>query len=84
MQCALTGISIDIDLSKGLYYALLDLVWRHFNGSIDQNKFEDGARYLYTTDAHMIFTIDKLAHYIVRQVSCLDSEKAISYQYQLT
>ncbi|KAI9255096.1 hypothetical protein BDA99DRAFT_485496 [Phascolomyces articulosus] len=58
----------DIDISIGYYNSLLDLIDRYFNGDFDQNAFEEKARYIFVTDAYVLFTIDKLIQSIVKQV----------------
>lgn len=61
-------VSLDIDLSNGYYQALLDLVDRFFDGELDQAMFEEKSRYLFVTDAHVLFTVDKLIHSMIKQV----------------
>lgn len=59
---------IDIDTSNGYYQAVLDLVDRFFDGDIEPQFFEETIRYLFVTDAYVLFTIDKLVHAFVKQV----------------
>ncbi|KAI8379519.1 uncharacterized protein BYT42DRAFT_329822 [Radiomyces spectabilis] len=61
----------DIDLSKGYYQALLDLIDRFFDGEMDQQVFEENARYLFVTDAYVLFTVDKLIHAIIKQIQAV-------------
>ncbi|KAI9322472.1 hypothetical protein BX666DRAFT_2017097 [Dichotomocladium elegans] len=58
----------DIDISNGFYNALLDLIDRFFEGDLDQAMYEEKARYLFVTDAHVLFTVDKLVHSIIKQI----------------
>jgi paired amphipathic helix protein Sin3a len=60
--------SIDVDVSKGYYTAILEMIDRFFDGDIDQQIFEEHSRYIFVTDAYLIFTIDKLVHSMVKQV----------------
>ncbi|KAI7902789.1 Sin3 family co-repressor-domain-containing protein [Cokeromyces recurvatus] len=59
----------DIDLSKSYYDALLDIIERFFEGDYDQQTFEENARFVYSIDAYIMFTIDKLLHTLIKQVS---------------
>ena len=59
---------VDIDLSKGYYQAVLDLIDKFFDGDIDQTLFEEYTRYVFVTDAYLLFTIDKLVHTMIKQV----------------
>ncbi|KAI8329171.1 hypothetical protein EDC96DRAFT_452540 [Choanephora cucurbitarum] len=60
--------TIEIDTSKGCYQAVLEMIDRFFDGDIDQQVFEEHTRYVFVTDAYLIFTIDKLVHSMVKQV----------------
>lgn len=62
-------LGVDLNFSHGYYYALLDLIDTFFDGSIDQAKFEECARYIFGTKAYIIFTIDKLVMLLTRHVS---------------
>lgn len=62
------SLVLDIDLSAGYYNALLELIDRFFDGDLDQAMFEEKTRYLFVTEAHVLFTIDKLVHSIIKQV----------------
>ncbi|RCI05964.1 Transcriptional regulatory protein sin3 [Rhizopus stolonifer] len=59
---------LDVDVSKGYYLALLDLIDKFFEGEIDQNFFEEYTRYIFVTDAYLLFTIDKLVHTMIKQI----------------
>ncbi|KAI9498981.1 hypothetical protein BDB00DRAFT_867052 [Zychaea mexicana] len=61
----------DINLSNGYYTALLDLIDRFFDGEMDQTAFEEKSRYIFVTDAHVLFTIDKLVQSIIKQIQSL-------------
>ncbi|RCI02265.1 Transcriptional regulatory protein sin3, partial [Rhizopus stolonifer] len=61
----------EIDLSKGYYHAVLELIDRFFDGDIDQQVFEEHTRYVFVTDAYLIFTIDKLVHSMVKQIQAI-------------
>ncbi|ORY91047.1 hypothetical protein BCR43DRAFT_463715 [Syncephalastrum racemosum] len=65
----------DIDLSKGYYQALLELVDRFFDGELDQAMFEEKSRYLFVTDAHVLFTVDKLIHSMIKQIQAVTMEE---------
>ncbi|KAG0183135.1 Transcriptional regulatory protein sin3 [Apophysomyces sp. BC1021] len=64
----------DIDLSQGYYQALLDLIERFFDGDLDQAMFEDSARYIFVNNVHIMFTIDKLIHALIKQVQVVASD----------
>ncbi|CAO3638075.1 unnamed protein product [Mucor fragilis] len=61
----------DVDVSKGYYNAILEMIDRFFDGDIDQQVFEEHTRYIFTTDAYLIFTIDKLVHSMVKQIQAI-------------
>jgi histone deacetylase complex regulatory component SIN3 len=52
------------------------MIDRFFDGDIDQQVFEEHTRYIFTTDAYLIFTMDKLVHSMVKQVG-----KTINYYF---
>ncbi|KAI9316424.1 hypothetical protein BX666DRAFT_1950439 [Dichotomocladium elegans] len=58
----------DIDISSGCYNALLDLIDRFFDGELEPPMFEEKIRYLFVTEAYVLFTVDKLIHAIVKQI----------------
>ncbi|OAC99893.1 hypothetical protein MUCCIDRAFT_41718, partial [Mucor lusitanicus CBS 277.49] len=62
---------LDVDVSKGYYNAILEMIDRFFDGDIDQQVFEEHTRYIFTTDAYLIFTIDKLVHSMVKQIQAI-------------
>lgn len=59
---------VDVDVSSGFYSAVLEMIDRFFDGDIDQQVFEEQTRYIFVTDAYLIFTIDKLVHSMIKQV----------------
>ncbi|PHZ11183.1 uncharacterized protein RHIMIDRAFT_238626 [Rhizopus microsporus ATCC 52813] len=61
----------DIDLSKGYYQAILELIDKFFDGDIDQTLFEEYTRYVFVTDAYLLFTIDKLVHTMIKQIQTI-------------
>jgi paired amphipathic helix protein Sin3a len=61
----------DVDVSKGYYPAILEMIDRFFDGDIDQQVFEEHSRYIFVTDAYLIFTIDKLVHSMVKQIQAI-------------
>lgn len=65
----------DIDLSSGYYNALLELIDRFFDGDLDQAMFEEKTRYLFVTEAHVLFTIDKLVHSIIKQIQLVSADE---------
>lgn len=69
--CVLFLFIIDVDVSKGYYAAVLEMIDRFFDGDIDQQVFEEHTRYIFVTDAYLIFTIDKLVHSMVKQIQAI-------------
>ncbi|KAI8976142.1 hypothetical protein BDB01DRAFT_853430 [Pilobolus umbonatus] len=61
----------DVDVSNGYYQAVLEMIDRFFDGDIDQQIFEEHSRYIFVTDAYLIFTIDKLVHQMVKQIQAI-------------
>ncbi|KAI7878718.1 uncharacterized protein EV154DRAFT_524921 [Mucor mucedo] len=61
----------DVDVQNGYYNAVLDMIDRFFDGDIDQQVFEEHSRYIFVTDAYLIFTIDKLVHCMVKQIQAI-------------
>lgn len=47
------------------------MIDRFFDGDIDQQVFEEHSRYIFVTDAYLIFTIDKLVHCMVKQIQAI-------------
>lgn len=58
-----------MDTKRGYYNLLLALIDKLFEGDIDQQIFEECVRYIFGTDAYIMFTIDKLVLSLVRHVS---------------
>ncbi|KAG2220934.1 hypothetical protein INT45_010687, partial [Circinella minor] len=65
----------DIDISIGYYNAVLDLIDRFFDGDFDQNLFEEKARYIFVTDAYVLFTIDKLIQSTIKQIQSMSIDE---------
>ncbi|KAI8070511.1 hypothetical protein BC940DRAFT_16381 [Gongronella butleri] len=64
----------DIDLSQGHYRALLEQIDRYFDSDVDANTFEEIARFLFTTDAYVLFNVDKVVHAIIKQIQMLTTD----------
>jgi paired amphipathic helix protein Sin3a len=58
----------DINLSKGYYHALMEMFDHYFEGEIDQPTFEENVRYVFGTEAYLMFTIDKTVQSLIKQV----------------
>lgn len=56
-------------MSQGRYSALLEQTDRLFSGDVDAAVYEENIRYLFTTESYILFTVDKLVHAIVKQVT---------------
>jgi paired amphipathic helix protein Sin3a len=62
-------VALKMDTKKGNYSLLLALVDKLFEGGVDQQTFEECVRYIFGTEAYIMFTIDKLVLSLVRHVS---------------
>lgn len=51
------------------YQRGLILCEKLFDGEVDQNHFEEGLRQIFAIDGHILFTIDKLLHQLIKTVS---------------
>lgn len=51
------------------YPAFLDMVRSLLDGNLDSTQYEDTLREMFTIHAYIGFTIDKVIHNIIRQVS---------------
>lgn len=51
------------------YPAFLDMVRSLLDGNLDSAQYEDTLREMFTIHAYIGFTIDKVIHNIIRQVS---------------
>lgn len=47
------------------------MIDKFFDGDIDQQVFEEHTRYIFVTDAYLLFTIDKLVHSMVKQIQAI-------------
>ena len=63
----MTGI--EIDFSRGYYRAMFRLLEKFFDGDVDQQTYEESMRYIFGTQAYIMFTIDRLLLSMTRQVS---------------
>ncbi|KAI8885789.1 hypothetical protein K501DRAFT_179122 [Backusella circina FSU 941] len=61
----------DLEIENGYYQTVLDLIDRFFDGDIDQQLFEEHTRYIFVTDGYLLFTVDKLAHAVVKQIQAI-------------
>ena len=61
--------ALQMDTKRGYYSLLLALIDKLFEGEVDQQTFEECVRYIFGTDAYIMFTIDKLVLSLVRHVS---------------
>lgn len=70
--------ALDLDYSNGTYGALLDLIDKFFDPdyNIEQQTFEECCRYIFGTEAYILFTIDKLVSALIKQV-CTDDYSLI-------
>ena len=50
------------------YSAFLEMVRNHLDGNMDASQYEDSLREMFTINAYIAFTMDKLIQSIVRQV----------------
>ncbi|KAG1451440.1 hypothetical protein G6F56_008088 [Rhizopus delemar] len=60
--------ALGMDTKQGYYNVLLALIDKLFEGDIDQQTFEESVRYIFGTDAYILFTIDKLVLSLVRHI----------------
>ncbi|KAI9306630.1 hypothetical protein BJ944DRAFT_45137 [Cunninghamella echinulata] len=65
----------DVDLSQGNYKALLEQIDRYFDSDMDAATFEETTRYLFTTEAYVLFNIDKLIQTIIKQIQTLATDE---------
>jgi paired amphipathic helix protein Sin3a len=63
--------AVNIDFKSGYYKPMLKLIDRYFDKDVDQDEFEECARYIYGNQAYLLFTIDMVMASIINQVSCL-------------
>lgn len=60
---------LDMDFTNGNYYGqLLEIIDKLFDSDIDQQTFEEAARYIFGTKAFTLFTIDKVVQSMIKQV----------------
>jgi paired amphipathic helix protein Sin3a len=78
-------VALDLDYSNGNYGALLDLIDKFFDPdyNIEQQMFEECCRYIFGTDAYIMFTIDKLVAALIKQVQTLSHDTKSSELVQL-
>ncbi|KAG0894894.1 hypothetical protein G6F34_008705 [Rhizopus arrhizus] len=65
----------DIDLSNGHYNALVKMIERFIDGDLDQATFEENVRYIFGIDAYIVFTIDRVLHFFVKQIQTIVLDK---------
>jgi histone deacetylase complex regulatory component SIN3 len=61
--------AVNIDFKSGYYKPMLKLIDRYFDKDVDQDEFEECARYIYGNQAYLLFTIDMVMASIINQVS---------------
>lgn len=66
------------------YPAFLDMVRSLLDGNLDSTQYEDTLREMFTIHAYIGFTIDKVIHNIIRQVSRVYRHTEHSYQAMKT
>ncbi|KAG1146496.1 hypothetical protein G6F37_004665 [Rhizopus arrhizus] len=65
---------LNLNFKEGYYKALLKLIDHFFDDELDQQTFEECARYIFGTKAYMLFSIDKLMQSITRQLHHIVSD----------
>ncbi|KAI9280942.1 hypothetical protein BC943DRAFT_344353 [Umbelopsis sp. AD052] len=77
--------ALDLDYSNGTYGALLDLIDKFFDPdyNIEQQTFEECCRYIFGTEAYILFTIDKLVSALIKQIQTLSHDTKSSELVQL-
>ncbi|RCH79740.1 Transcriptional regulatory protein sin3, partial [Rhizopus stolonifer] len=60
--------ALKMDTKKGYYNVLLALIDKLLEGEVDQQTFEESVRYIFGSDAYVLFTIDKLVLLLVRHI----------------
>ncbi|KAG1455937.1 hypothetical protein G6F56_006949 [Rhizopus delemar] len=60
--------TLKMDTKKGYYNVLLALIDKLLEGEVDQQTFEESVRYIFGSDAYVLFTIDKLVLLLVRHI----------------
>ncbi|RUS19702.1 hypothetical protein BC937DRAFT_87073 [Endogone sp. FLAS-F59071] len=63
---------LDMDFTNGNYYGqLLEIIDKLFDSDIDQQTFEEAARYIFGTKAFTLFTIDKVVQSMIKQIQTI-------------
>jgi len=77
--------ALDLDYSNGTYGALLDLIDKFFDPdyNIEQQMFEECCRYIFGTEAYILFTVDKLVSALIKQIQTLSHDTKSSELVQL-
>ncbi|KAG1353402.1 hypothetical protein G6F62_002462 [Rhizopus arrhizus] len=75
--------ALKMDTKKGYYNVLLALIDKLFEGNIDQQTFEESVRYIFGTDAYILFTIDKLVLSLVRHIHIIITDTRSQELYEI-
>ena len=62
----------DTDSAGDPYIVLLELIDKLFENEYDSTEFEDRLRQIYGTKAYIMFTVDRLAQNLTKQVCTKD------------
>ncbi|KAI8374728.1 uncharacterized protein BYT42DRAFT_499846 [Radiomyces spectabilis] len=65
--------AVKLNFKRGYYNALLRLINKLINGDVDQQTFEDCTRYIFGTNAYVLFTIDKMLLTLMRCTHRIDT-----------
>jgi paired amphipathic helix protein Sin3a len=75
--------SLKLDTKRGYYNLLLSLIDKLFQQDIDQQTFEESIRYIFGTEAYIMFTIDKLVLSLVRHIHIIIADTQSQELYDL-
>ncbi|KAI8976122.1 Sin3 family co-repressor-domain-containing protein [Pilobolus umbonatus] len=75
--------ALKIDIKQGCYSTLLSLVDKFFEGEIDQQIFEETVRYIFGTDAYIMFTVDKLVLSLLRHIHIIITDNHSQELFEL-
>lgn len=64
----LSSLAVDVDV-EDYYSVFLEMVRNLLDGNMEPAQYEDSLREMFTINAYIAFTMDKLIQNIVRQVS---------------
>ena len=81
--CVAALMTLDQETTEKRHSQFMSLVYALIDGSIDIAQFEDQCRSLLSTNSYVLFTLDKLIRFVVKQLHALVQDDPSKHVWEL-